>query len=333
MFEEYVLNFEIENHLNSFRTITPGLSKELSPSARRREHPVQLYLQELVQTLLTAIYDLIEKYGDHRLDFSNLICDDIRDLNNLFCKWAEKVKDSGVLRMYTLNYERNFKIILEKGLGLKIFEGFEASADIDYNERIEANPNRILTDFDSHCHYNLHGSIYLDIEPENNGFLAPRYLLTGYGNLTINNDHPVIQSEKGKTVLVSNFITGYQKLQKGSLTPFRQMKYAFDRDCITADTIYIIGYSYGDEHINAAIGESLRSNPTIKLVFVDPAFQSIDTKIIISTLGHYTQGITTLPGIIRKGLEHEFNSGKIRAFTMTFKEFLIDQTESPLLSI
>ena len=231
--------------------------------------------------------------------------------------------------MYTLNYERNFKIILEKGLRINVFEGFEAVADVNYEDRIPSNTLRILTDFDCHCHYNLHGSIYWHIESENqNGFLAPEYFLTGYGNLTINNDHPVVQSEKGKTILVSNFITGYQKLQKGAITPFRQMKYAFDRDCITADYIYIIGYSYGDEHINAAIGEAIKYSPEVKLVFVDPTFQSNDTKIMIATLGRYSNEGFPQPKTIRIGLEHEFNSGKITAYTMKFKDFLIDQVES-----
>lgn len=333
MFEEELLNFEIEKHLNSFKIIIPGLSNELSPRARRGEHPAQLYLQELVQTLLTGIYDLIEIYGDHRLNFSNVFCEDKKELNTLFCSWIEKIFRNGVLRMYTLNYERNFKVILEKGLGINVFEGFEAKADINYEDRIPSNPHRILTDFDSNCHYNLHGSIYWDIESENqNGFLSPQYFLTGFGNLTINNDHPVVQCEKGKTVLLSNFIAGYQKLQKGALTPFRQMKYAFDRDCITSDYIYIIGYSYGDEHINAAIGESIRTNPNVKLIFVDPSFKSFDVKILVSTLGHYSNELNPQPKNIRPSKEYEFNSGRIRAYTMTFKEFLIDQTEPPHLN-
>lgn len=329
-FESELLNFEKEDSLNSYKIHIPRLDRQFSPSARHKENPNQLFFQELVQTLLTNIYDAIENYGDHRLNDSNVICEEKKELNKLFCNWIEKITQKGFLRMYTLNYERNFKVILEKGIsGTRIFEGFDADADLKYEDRIPPNTYKILTDFDCHCHYNLHGSIYWNIETENqNGFFVPQYFLTGYGNLTINNDHPVIQSEKGKTVLVSNFITGYQKLQKGAITPFRQMKYAFDRDCIAADSIYIIGYSYGDEHINSAIGEAIRNNPDVRLIFVDPGFQKIDTKIIIATLGHYSRGITSLPKTIRTGLEHEFNNGKIRAYTMTFKKFLIDQTEA-----
>ncbi|EAZ79511.1 hypothetical protein [Algoriphagus machipongonensis] len=332
-FEKDLLNFEEENFSHSFKIHIPGLNKDFSPLAKHGENANQLFLQELVQTLLTTIYNFIEKYGDHRLNESNVICEDKKELNKLFCDWIEKINQNGILRMFSLNYERNFKVILEKGIsGMNIFEGFEAAADINYEDRIPPNATRILTDFETHCHYNLHGSVYWDIESENeNGFMAPRYFLTGYGNLTINNDYPIVQSEKGKTILISNFIAGYQKLQKSAITPFRQMKYAFDRDCITADIIYIIGYSYGDEHINSAIGEAIRNNQKVKLIFVDPSFQKNDTKIIIASLGHYSQGITSLPRTIRTGLEHEFNSGIIKAYTMTFKDFLVDQTEPPHL--
>jgi len=332
VYEKELINYEKENYLGSYKIHIPGLSKELSPWAKRRESPNQLFLQELIQTLLTIIYDEIEKYGDHRLNDSNVICDEKKELNKLFCNWAEKISKGGILRMYTLNYERNFKVILEKGIqGMSVFEGFEARADINYEDRISPNTTRILTDFDSHCHYNLHGSIYWDIESENeNGFLVPRYFLAGYGHLTINNDYPVIQSEKGKTILVSNFITGYQKLQKGAISPLRQMKYAFDRDCITSDVIYIIGYSYGDEHINAAIGEAIRHNSKVKLVLVDPGFMKNDVEIIIRMFGHYTStGLTSPPQTVRTGQEHIFNDGKLVVYTMTFKDFMVEKTESP----
>lgn len=331
-FEKEILNFKELPYSGSFKISIPGIPIDQSPISWHNETPQQLFFQELFQTLLTNVYTEIEKYGFHTLNNSNVIIEKNDELNKLFCNWIRKIKKEGVVRLYTLNYERNFKIILEKGLQMSVFEGFEADADINYEDKITANTHRILIDFDSHCHYNLHGSIFWDIESENrNGFFFPQYFLRGYPNLPINNDHPTSQSEKSKTILLSNFIAGYQKLQKGAITPFRQMKYALERDCISADEIYIIGYSFGDEHINSAIGEAVRTNPNIRLIFVDPSFQKNDLKIIIATLGHYSHELNPSPKTIRVGLEHEFNSGKIKAYTMTFKEFLIEQTEPPHL--
>ena len=78
--------------------------------------------------------------------------------------------------------------------------------------------------------------------------------------------------EKGKTIFVSNIITGYQKTQKSAMTPFRQMQSAFDKDCILADKITIIGYSFNDEHINESIKIAFKENSNLKIEIVDPNF-------------------------------------------------------------
>jgi hypothetical protein len=78
--------------------------------------------------------------------------------------------------------------------------------------------------------------------------------------------------EKGKTLLFTNIITGYQKAQRGMITPFKQMQAAFDRDCRFADDVYVIGYSFGDEHINESIKTAIRHNQSLKITIVDPQF-------------------------------------------------------------
>jgi hypothetical protein len=74
---------------------------------------------------------------------------------------------------------------------------------------------------------------------------------------------------------LTNIITGYQKIQKSILSPCKQMQAAFDRDCCSSDTIYIIGYSFNDEHINAGIKASIQSNQPVKFVIVDPGFKKM----------------------------------------------------------
>lgn len=39
--------------------------------------------------------------------------------------------------------------------------------------------------------------------------------------LPLTNDPVSLQVEKGKTLLVTNIITGYQKAQRGMITPFK----------------------------------------------------------------------------------------------------------------
>ncbi len=50
------------------------------------------------------------------------------------------------------------------------------------------------------------------------------------------------------------------------------MQAAFDRDSCSADEIYIIGYSFGDEHINESIKTAIRHNAKLRITIVDPYF-------------------------------------------------------------
>ena len=78
--------------------------------------------------------------------------------------------------------------------------------------------------------------------------------------------------ERGKNIVLSNIITGYQKTQKSAVTPYKQMQATFDRDCCIADEILIIGYSFGDSHINSSINTALINNNNLKLHIIDPAY-------------------------------------------------------------
>ncbi len=93
-------------------------------------------------------------------------------------------------------------------------------------------------------------------------------------DLPLNKELASVQMEKGKTLLFTNTITGYQKAQRGMITPFKQMQAAFDRDCSLADEVYVIGYSFGDEHINESLKTALRHNKKHRITIVDPRFKN-----------------------------------------------------------
>ncbi|PNW26935.1 SIR2 family protein [Formosa algae] len=79
-------------------------------------------------------------------------------------------------------------------------------------------------------------------------------------------------------MVVSNIISGYQKTQKLSVAPFRQMQSAFDRDCLFTEKIYIIGYSFGDKHINEMIRVAITHNPNVKIIIIDPSYKDEKAK-------------------------------------------------------
>jgi hypothetical protein len=61
------------------------------------------------------------------------------------------------------------------------------------------------------------------------------------------------------------------------------MQSAFDRDCCFADEIYIVGYSFGDEHINQSIKTAIRYNKNVTITIVDPSFMNNNMDFELAT--------------------------------------------------
>lgn len=72
----------------------------------------------------------------------------------------------------------------------------------------------------------MHGSAFWTVETRVvSQFANEEIFLKGVPGIQINLiEQPYIQIEKGKSIIISNIITGYQKAQKGFLTPFKQMQ-------------------------------------------------------------------------------------------------------------
>lgn len=202
-----------------------------------------------------------------------------KELNNDFTNWVTKeIGNDGIARLYTLNYDRLFSVIL-KNRGYDIFEG-------DKDDKTPSRPfnlKKISSDFETHCHYNLHGSVFWKIDVRNHNDLPSiQYYITDSPRFVSERELPIEQIEKGKCILLTNIIGGYQKIQKTALAPFKQFSAALDRDCLFADKIVIVGYSFGDVHINNSIKTALIHNPDVKIEIIDPKF--LETKMD-ATLG------------------------------------------------
>jgi hypothetical protein len=227
----------------------------------------------LLDVLLTNINTEVSSYSYHSSRHSKIFIDENSSINKKFQKWIQLLSKNSIIRMYTLNYDRLFKI-LSTDIGLDVFEGFEYGDKIPTNG-ILPKVKRIISDLDSHIHYNLHGSAYWNVysRSQQTQLISPFIALHPYPKLNMNNvETAVIQMEKGKNIVLSNIITGYQKTQKSAVTPFKQMQSSFDWDCCFADELFVIGYSFGDTHINSSINTALIHNPELKLHFIDPAY-------------------------------------------------------------
>jgi hypothetical protein len=235
-------------------------------------NPIQKYYELFLDDILSGIVGHISKYSYYTSSHDVIFRDCNKAINEQFCKWAKKFTEEGhSLRMYTLNYDRLFKALLQND-GVDVFEGFDLTgSDIKPGEVIAPNLHKIITDFNSNIFYNLHGSAYWTIKDENcNNLPGYQYFLSGIPEM--NDKAAIIEIETGRKLLLTNIITGYQKVQKTAISPFRQMLSAFDRDCFEANVLYIIGYSFGDEHINDIIRNARKYNSQLEIILVNPSF-------------------------------------------------------------
>ena len=185
---------------------------------------------------------------------------------------------------------------------------------------------KISSDTESNIHYNLHGSAYWEVLSTDKLSLPnPEIVKLKEIHFQMNDSAATLQIEKGKTLQVTNIITGYQKSQKSKLTPFRQFHSAFDKDCYTADRITIVGYSFNDEHVNEAIKIALRYNDNLKVEIIDPLF--------IKNNMDYFFGLNMFPFIESEEMkpckisenQYSYFENKVKVFTMNFSDFLTHQ--------
>jgi hypothetical protein len=327
--EEQLLNFSVitNKHSNQFELQIPkGKDYQFERFAYYHQTPPELFFQYLIQGLLSDISARIIDYSYHSKSHS--VIDFNNDFSKAFTKWIASKSENSILRLYTLNYERIFKILLEQK-GIELFEGFHERQDTYIGKIARANIPKILTDVDSNVYYNLHGSAYWQVRELDNYQLPHAEIFESeFPHLPMNDSPATIQMEKGKSVLVTNIITGFQKTQRGMIPPIRQMQSAFDRDCCLTDELYIIGYSFKDEHINQCLKTALRHNPKLKVKIIDPNFISnkMDEHFAINIFPFTDQGYSKMyPKKLKNNL-YSYHGDTFTVYTVSFGQFLKDWT-------
>jgi hypothetical protein len=291
-----------------------------SKAAYRNETASQSFFQQLLLLLLTAVTDRIHEYAYHTPTLSVINLDS--DTSKSFTSWMKLLSANSILRLYTLNYERIFQILLARA-GVRVFEGFHCEEHIGHDVTLRADVRKILSDTESHIHYNLHGSVFWRVRDlDKNQLPNPEIVASSIYDLPLTNNPVTVQIEKGRTLLVTSIITGYQKAQRGMITPFKQMHGAFDRDCCFADEIYVIGYSFGDEHINESLKTAIRHNENLKITIVDPQFieNKMDYQLALR-LFPFREDDNMKPNKVRDHL-YSFFDGAFTVHTIGFEEFL-----------
>jgi hypothetical protein len=180
-----------------------------------------------------AIYLFVEKAHNHLIDIiiGRLKNFDIDSTNKGMIEFNNFISttfaNNEAKRIYTLNYDT----WLNRFGGF--FDGFN-------NYTLESK--EVLFNRDIDCHYNLHGYILWDLFGTSKKFQTPEVWKNhqSFAGYTIARE----------AILPSPIITGYNKLTRINLSPFLELFHSFTMDCSVANKYLIIGYSFGDPHVN-----------------------------------------------------------------------------------
>lgn len=320
---EKISNFDVMIRGKSFELIIPDEHDLPTLKNSGNSTPKQYFFQLLVARLLDEITSWVSAYSYYSNGIKSVVENEKnKHKNDNFYNWIKTLQDQGsVNRLYTLNYDRLFRIILGNR-GMDVFEGFNTSYPLNADERVKPSTSRILSDMDSVVHYNLHGSSFWEVRQESHHDHSDfRCLLTANPQFATNQTVQVSkQMENGKNIVLNNIITGHQKTQKTALSPYRQMMSSFDFDCSRANHIYIVGYSFGDEHINEVIKSSLEDSDDMKITIIDPGF-------IQSNMDRKLSKIFLTPEFINCRRQKSadlycFYKNRINVITKKFQDFL-----------
>lgn len=267
------LNYSVNGDPNSRYTLNiPNEEQASNRQASPDKTPNQFYFEMLLTNLLSGIEGNVDRYSHNKNNHSKLENKNNKTLNDSYSNWIKTFIDNHeIVRLYTLNYDRLNKVILENR-GIDVFEGFDSKAIVSDRDGIKLELPRIINDTDCVCNYNMHGCAYWQLKELKNLKTFLPFLMPGIHFPENYSEVPSLEVEKGKSIICTNIIAGYQKAQQSVLSPYKQMQASFDRDCLNADNIFIIGYSFGDEHINESIKMALIFNPNFKIHIIDCGF-------------------------------------------------------------
>lgn len=245
--------FDLKNDcldsLKSFETTNPNFYHDSSENEKeyldtsfgeKRNVTRSHFYYELYLHFIFLIKQEVDKYEnvDYKRDIT---------LNSRYCNFINLLKkNNGIIRQYTLNYDYLPEILSD----VKYFDGYNSSTG-------ELDIKKIIEDDQSDCLYHLHGSFRIN-------FVGDK-----------SNDLEFVRVQKSFTqnnLISSNILTGYNKIDRLYNISYFEFYQKLINDCYTADKIFIIGYSFNDMHVNAALKRSLRKGD-VDVVFIDKGDQ------------------------------------------------------------
>lgn len=207
-------------------------------------------IKQIIHEYSATIIDLIDGHVKKKEIDKNL---------NNFVSSLEQLLSDGNVDLFTLNYDLLLETILLDILDENQFMDFFAPGSnwelIDKNRRFHFNPTRsaIIGKYPTIRLHHLHGSLssYKEIETGRIFKITTEHLREYEVNDKILEEN-----------IIPSIITGGGKSLKIQESPFDFHYREFTRLLVDennpVDELYIIGYSFRDEHINNAINERLK---------------------------------------------------------------------------
>ena len=292
IYDYFQINSEINNKLHSFEIGNPNikdgfLNLKLLKTIFGLERKIHgsLFYGELYLYFIYLIIEQIKTYDNE----TNL--NKCHKINEIYFRFLMGLKQNrGLIRYYTLNYDL---------LPLKIYDGFFNGYDNIGKIDVESIVKSKYTD----VYYNMHGSTNASFNKIKAGYIH------GFKTATTFENNFLIQSP---------IIAGYNKLNRLFGESHFHFYNSLIGDCYNADVIYLIGYSFGDIHINSAVNGAMQIGKT-KIIVID-LIDIADNKSRRIFENNYKKTNPTNEYSI-KGIEPN-NPNKLQLHLNGFKEYL-----------
>lgn len=292
---ELLLEWSFSNEGSGYLT-SQSIYKSIFQKSSSFYYKSKIDFWELYKIIVNEIIESIKEY-----DYYPYAIEDCKDSSSIILqRYIIECRKKSALKIYTLNYDRLIPKMIKNE------ENIDEGID---NNRYSYD----LIKFINHpmTYFNLHGSIYI------------HYDCSG---LTIK-DYPV-ELEKPYTLSGGNpnehkiflpIIAGYHKSQRLLSEPFNFGAGAFMYDCNTCDELMIIGYSFGDPHINSIL-KNFINRSSANIVIIDYS-HDISFPPLIKKRIDYVFNISTTFSVINNGIFFD-KDNHIMVYLIGFEKFI-----------
>jgi hypothetical protein len=182
------------------------------------------------------------------------------DLTNHQTDFVNSISNKQSLNIFTLNYD---EIILDAIQNLNFETGFNNSGRFELNKFLTASKSISFPHGHSRFSFDNDGILY-----HQNSQAANNYRLN---NISENNrSQTKYLTDSAYSYSFNTFIsTGQHKEPTFDVNPYATYYQKFAYDCLRANKIYVVGYSFSDPHFNRMLQNFLKISNLNKIIIVD----------------------------------------------------------------